>query len=264
MRTFLILLSAIFINLSALAQSSSLKLGDVVRLGDDTYMYIKEIRSVEQNATFQKNVSIMQRYAQALKNAKDGLNNESLTESDKESLNMKIKEIEDLYVANNQAMTKFYNFSVERQYRQDHDDIYISTYLSDSEMDNLQIEGDLSLDLDKIAEVEGRKVYRQTRVQGLDNVRKFQRELFSFLNRQVELKKLEEQLLASADVLEKNNISTQISNLNKSLEETQKALLKDYNMIPHRNYFIELNNCKLYLLMTPQEILEYSKKRNGK
>ncbi len=250
MRKILFILA--FLPLLSLAKVE--KIGDTMAVGNDIYMLVSELKGVKQNSIFQQNVAIMRRYADALGVAKEQLNNKDLPESDKENLAMKVKELEDLYMSNNAAMKKYYNFVIDRQYRQDYDDMFVSTYLTDAEVDALKFIDGTDLDLDKIVELDSKKIYRQLRIQGDANVRKFQREIYSFLNRQVELKKLQEDLLSKSDPIEKNNITAKISTLNKSLKETEILLEKEYSMKPNRDYFIELNNCKLYLLLTPEEL----------
>ncbi len=240
--------------LSSIALAQNMKVGDTMAVGNDIYMLVNEIKGAKANSVFQQNVEIMRRYASALATAKEQLKNDKLEDSDKDNLKMKVKELEDLYMANNEAMKKAYNFIVERQYMQDYDDMFISTYLTDAEVDSLKMADGTDLDLEKIALSDSKKIYRQLRLEGSEKVRKFQREIYSFLNRQVELKKLQEELLTKEDPIEKNAISEKISTLNKSIKETEVYFAKEYTMNPNRDYFIELNSCKLFLLLTAEEL----------
>ena len=232
---------------------------EIIRVGGDSYLLVKQIESVKQNDIFQKNVSILRRYDAAIKAAKS--RSETASESDKKILSVKIKQLEDEYAANNAVMIKTYNFSGDRKYMFLFGEVYLSTPLSNDEAENLRTKEGVVLDPQKIAQKDSLKLYRQLSIKEHKKIAQFQRLITSFTAKQAELKKLRDLSAKAESPAERESLALKISLSEKYLTQTELQLEKDYGMLPKRNYILEVKSMKIYLQLTMEELVRLSSKK---
>lgn len=252
---FALLSSAILFSNFAYSQSAKTQSAkpQLLKIGANTYMLVRVIDGIKQNDTFQQNVGIMRRYDAAIKNAKKML--EKATQADKKNIEAKLKQIEDEYDANNALMIKNYNFSGNRQYRFVFEEVFLSTPLSDNEIDNLRTNEGIEIEPSKIVEKNSAKIFRQNDIKESAKIEIFQKAVGAFMSKQMELNNLQKELAATSDIAAKDKIATKITMLEKYLSQTQEMLKKDYSMMPKRKYVLEVKKMKIYLLLEPEEVI---------
>ena len=93
------------------------KRGDIIKSGEQYFIYLSEFRTPEVNEEFQRNLSIIQAQNAQLKQIKDRIAS-SQKEEEKLYLQATMKKLENEYKANEKIMGQAYGFASNRTYKQ--------------------------------------------------------------------------------------------------------------------------------------------------
>ena len=231
------------------------KIGDIVKAGDTTYMLVCELSTPEQNANFQRNLNIMQSDSRAI----DILKNAVAKEADaakKASLEEKLKTLETNFSSNDEAMQKAYRFATSRKYRMIFLESNICVPLSNEELSTLKDSDGNALDPMKILTRGGKSLYVKKTVSGSDENQKLQRMIGFVVARRADLDNMRKKLAETTDPAAQLEITAKLGAGEKALAEAEDKLRTEYGIKAKSDYVIETSKSKMYLILTPEEILK--------
>lgn len=231
------------------------KIGDTAKVGDTTYMFVCELKTPEENANFQRNLNIMQRDSQAVEFFKKQLAAET-DAAKKADIRKKLEILEKNFGTNDSAMQKAYNFAASRKYRIVFLESNICVPLTNDELSSLKDADGNALDPMKIFKRGGRTLYTKSSVKGVRENEVLQRMIGFVITRRNEIENLRKQLAQTTDPAKQMEITTKLGAGEKALAEAEGKLRAQYAIKPKSDYVIETAKSKLYLILTPEEILK--------
>lgn len=231
------------------------KIGDIISSGNIHMLVVAKFDSANANEMFQRNVGIMTQQSATIENLKKKIS-EMKDGEEKTSLSNKLKQLQDEFDANEKAMQKYYSFSVDRQYKIIYDKTNIIIPVSDTDIENLRKDSAVQLDPDKIFEKNGKKFYRYGSVIGAKNNDEFQRYIHFMIARQIDIKKLRDELSKNTEPKAQLEISEKIASIEKALKEKSNDMFQKFNLNPKENYAIEVEKSRLLIVLTPEEIIQ--------
>ena len=258
MKKILLALIAAACILPAAAQN---KVGDVVKSGEQYFLYLAEFRSPEANDEFQRNLSVIQTQNAQLKRLKDQIAAAN-DEEHKLFLQATMKKLEGDYKANERIMGEAYGFAANRTYKQIYMRSNICIMLKKTEIAELSMDGK-PLDPQKMSNKQNFSMYRFKVVDGAKENEQLQDKLAKLLSTQFELNKLRKQLSETKDPVAQKGVNEKVADAEKQIKAMDAEIRKTHGIPDGRDYAVEIANSRLYLLLTPEEvkqILEKSKK----
>ncbi len=250
---------------SAAFASAQEKVGDIVKAGDTAYMLVCELKTPEQNVNFQRNINIMQRDSQAIDFFRKKIGEES-DPAKKAELERKLKILEKNFETNDAAMRKAYGFSANRKYRMIFLESNICVPLSNDALSSLKDEAGNALDPMKIFQRGNKSLYLKKTVTGDKDNEALQRTIGFIVKRRADVEKLRKELAETTDPSKQMEITSKLGSGEKALVEAEEKMRVQYGIKSKSDYVIETSKSKLYLVLTPEEILkiEAQKKLDAK
>lgn len=231
------------------------KVGDIIKAGDTTYMLVCELSTPEQNANFQRNLNIMQSDSRAIDILKNAVEKE--TDSIKKaSLEEKLKTLEANFTANDEAMQKAYRFATSRKYRMIFTESNICVPLSNEELSTLKDADGNALDPMRIHSRGGKSLYVKKTISGSAENQKLQRMLGFVVARRTDLENMRKKLAETTAPTAQLDITAKLGAGEKALAEAEDKLRTEYGIKAKSDYVIETSKSKMYLILTPEEILK--------
>lgn len=233
------------------AQDSESKAFDWIERDGQKYLLVSKLDSVKANEEFMKNVQIIGQLRQALLKL-DEHRKIAFTDEEKKATDEKIKELSDKLTEGNETMAKAYGYSLTRDYV--HIPVVTNVYmkLSDKEYEDMKDKLELGKDLI----VKGDDKY--SRVSQIPNERaneEFRRNVQYMLATQNRLRQLNEALKKMPEGEQKEKAKAQFETEEKALIEDNKKMFDAYGYSIARNYYMEIENSKLYIKVTEEEFL---------
>lgn len=225
---------------------------------------VSTINTIEANREFQQNVNIVQAQLNAVRELKHRID-VAITDPEKEALKKKFEEVSKSLEANNQLMAKTYGFSLTRNYLVQIVKTRLYMTVTDEEIKKIEekakenpnekkpeittVKGkdqegkeieEKRLYIASINGVANNDIFRQN-VQLVQTQRQRAAQLAAYLKQTTnddEKKKIEEELKKSEETLQKNN----------------DEMVKTYGFSLMRNYAMEIEESRLYTLVTDEEL----------
>ena len=258
MKSIILLAAITACAFSALAQN---KVGDVVKSGEQYFLYLAEFRSPEANDEFQRNLSVIQRQNAQIKKMKDQIA-ASNDEENKLFLQASLKKLESEYKINERIMGETYGFAANRTYKQIYMKSNLCIMLKKTEIAELQMDGK-PLDPQKMVNKQNFSMYRIKSVEGAKENEQLQEKIAKIFSAQLNLNKLRKQLSETKDPVAQKDINAKIANLEKLIKDADANIRKDYGLPEGRDYAVEVANSRMYLLLTPEEIKQILEKNKA-
>ncbi len=236
----------------ASASQTSPAVGDIIKMGQQNYMIVFDFNSYPKYEEFQRNVQIMKAADATMKSLQEQIKT-AADEQLKKSLEIKLKQIDSEFQANDKIMVGGYNFSSNRQYTVLFFKTNICVPLSQEEYSSFTLKDGSNINPLEIVTKGDKHFYRKSSIEGFNENSEFQRTLQYSLKTRTEINNLRKQLETSTDVNELAKISEQIAAHEKALKESEEAMKKKYEM-GNGQYMIEIEKSKLLLLLTPEEL----------
>lgn len=241
------------------ASETSPAVGDIVRMGQQSYMIVFDFNSYPKYEEFQRNVQIMKATDATMKSLKEQIKKETDAQI-KKSLELKLKQIDGEFQANDKTMVGGYNFSSNRQYVVLFLKTNICVPISPEEYSSYTFKDGTKINPLEIVTKSGKHFYRKSTIEGFKANDEFQRALQYSMKTRNEIASLRKQLETSTDVNELAKISEKIASYEKSLKESEDAMKEKYEM-GSGQYMIEIEKSKLLLLLTPEELTKLEAER---
>lgn len=232
-------------------QASEKKMFDWIERDGQKYLLVSKLDSVKANEEFMKNVQIIGQLRQALLKL-DEHRKMAFTEEEKKATDEKIKELSDKLTEGNKTMADVYGYSLTRDYV--HIPVVTNVYLklTDEEYDKMKDKLELGKDLI----VKGDDKY--SRVSQIPNEKaneEFRRNVQYMLSIQNRLRQMNEALKKMPEGEQKEKAKAQFEAEEKGLIEDNKKMFDAYGYSIARNYYMEIENSKLYIKVTEEEFL---------
>lgn len=246
------------------AVSAQNKVGDIVKSGNQYFIYLLELRTPEANEEFQRNLSIIQVQNSQIKHLKDQISAEKDAEK-KLYLEATMKKLEAEYRENEKLMAQAYRFAENRTYKQVYFKTNICVVLTKNEIAEMKMSDGTLLDPQKMSNKSNFSMYRITEINGsLDND-KLQNALAGLMNKQLEINKLRKQLSETKDAVAQKSLNEKIVAAEAEIKKLDGAIRKDYKVPAGRDYAVEVSNSRLYMLLTDAEVKDIlSKTRSSR
>ena len=163
------------------------RVGDIVRSGDDFFVYLTELKTPEGNDEFQRNISIIRMQNSALKHLKDQMTAEHDSEK-KLYLDAQFKKLEGEYKLNEKLMAESYGFAPNRVYKQVYMASNICLVLKEGEIAELRMDGK-PIDPQKMVTKGTVSMYRTKSIEGAQENEKLQNRLADLMKQKTLLRK---------------------------------------------------------------------------
>ncbi len=227
------------------------RVGDIVKSGDDFFVYLTELKTPEGNDEFQRNISIVRMQNSALKHLKDQIAAEHDNEK-KLFLDAKFKKLEGEYKLNEKLMAESYGFAPNRIYKQVYMASNICIVLREGEIAELRMDGK-PIDPQKMATKGAVSMYRTKSIEGAQENEKLQNRLADLMNVQLEIDRTRKQLAETKDVVVQKSLNEKIVQSENKIKEIDAEIRKAYGIPPARDYAVEVANSRLYMLLNDKE-----------
>ena len=218
------------------------KPGDITKVGDTSYLLVRHFTTAAQNETFQRNLSIMQRDAKAIALLKSMIEKEA-DETKKADLQNKLSQIEEAFKTNDATMQKNYAFASNRSYKFVFIKSNICVPLTKEELSTLRGENGEELDVLKISKKNDASLYKVAEISGIPE-------------NEADIEKLRAEIAKTTDAEQQLDIMNRLSAAEKAYQEAEANLRKKYGIQEGRNYVVEVEDSKLYLILTPEEVMK--------
>ncbi|MBE6413175.1 MAG: hypothetical protein E7035_01315 [Verrucomicrobiaceae bacterium] len=229
------------------------KVGDIIKSGDNYFMYLAEFKTPEANEEFQQNLAVIQTQNAQIKQLKDQIK-ASNKEEQKLYMEATLKKLEANYKENEKIMAKAYKFAPNRTYKQVYFKSNLCIILSKDEIAQLRMNDNTLIDPQKMANKRNFSMYRVKEINGSQENEQLQIQLTDLMNKQLEINKLRKQLAETKDAVAQKSINEKISVAEKAIKDIDGKLRAKYTIPQGRDYAVEIANSRLYLLLTPEEI----------
>lgn len=231
------------------------KPGDITKVGDTSYLLVRHFTTAAQNETFQRNLSIMQRDAKAIALLKSMIEKEA-DETKKADLQNKLSQIEEAFKTNDATMQKNYAFASNRSYKFVFIKSNICVPLTKEELSTLRGENGEELDVLKISKKNDASLYRVAEISGIPENEELRRLMGFAVARKADIEKLRAEIAKTTDAEQQLDIMNRLSAAEKAYQEAEANLRKKYGIQEGRNYVVEVEDSKLYLILTPEEVMK--------
>ena len=249
-KTLLILTAVAGIALGCHAQD---KIGDIVKSGDQYFIYLTELASPEANMQFQKNLAIVKEQNAQVKQLQDEL--KAQTNPDSKAYGTAVlQKLERKYKENEKLMGKAYGFAPNRTYRQLYYKSNLCIILTKDEIAQLKMQDGTAIDPQKISNLTQFAMYRVKEVSGPKENEQLQIKMGQYFQKQAAVEKARKALSAAKDPIEQKKLNDQIVAGEKQVKEIDAQIRKEYGLPEGRSYAVEVSNSRLYMLLTPQEV----------
>lgn len=231
--------------------ASEKKSFDWIERDGQKYLLVSKLDSVKANEEFMKNVQIIGQLRQALLKL-DEHRKIAFTEEEKKATDEKIKELSDKLTEGNKTMAEAYGYSLTRDYV--HIPVVTNVYLKLTDEEYEKMKDKLELGKDLI--VKGDDKY--SRVSQIPNEKaneEFRRNVQYMLATQNRLRQINEALKKMPEGEQKEKAKAQFETEEKGLIEDNKKMFDAYGYSIARNYYMEIENSKLYIKVTEEEFL---------
>lgn len=243
----------------ASASQTSPTVGDVVKMGQQSYMIVFDFNSYPKYEEFQRNVQIMKATDATMKSLQEQIKKETDAQL-KKSLELKLKQVDSEFQSNDKIMIGGYNFSSNRQYIVMFLKTNICIPISQEEYSSYTFKDGTKINPLEIVSKAGKHFYRKSSVEGFKENQEFQQALQYSMRTRNEINELRKQLETSTDVNELAKISEKIAANEKALKQSEDAMKQKYEM-GSGQYMIEIEKSKLLLLLTPEELAKLEAQR---
>ena len=227
------------------------RVGDIVRSGDDFFVYLTELKTPEGNDEFQRNISIIRMQNSALKHLKDQMTAEHDNEK-KLYLDAQFKKLEGEYKLNEKLMAESYGFAPNRVYKQVYMASNICLVLKEGEIAELRMDGK-PIDPQKMVTKGTVSMYRTKSIEGAQENEKLQNRLADLMNVQLEIDRTRKQLAETKDVVAQKSLNEKIVQNENRIKAIDAEIRKAYDIPPARDYAVEVANSRLYMLLNDKE-----------
>ncbi len=241
-----------FVSFAANAEE---KIGDMAKVGDTTYMLVCELKTPDQNLNFQRNLNIMQRDSQAADLIRKKIKEET-DAAKKAEWEKRLENLEKNFSVNDAAMQKAYRFAASRKYRIVFLESNICVPLSKEEISSLKDSDGNAIDPMKIFQRGAKSIYVKKTISGVRENEMLQRMISFVVTRRGEIEKLRKELTETTDPAKQMEITSKLGAGEKALTEAEERLRKEYGIKSKSDYVIETSKSKLYLILTPEELLK--------
>lgn len=252
MKKIHILLSILLVTTSSLIAE---KLGDIVKTGNSAYMLVCELNTPEQNTLFQHNINIMQRSAKAIDFAKAKIKEEK-DPAQKAKYEEALKTLERDFKTNDETMQKKYAFSSHRKYRMVFLETNICVPISAKELSELKDKNGKAIDPMKVFQRGNTSLRVINKIVGVKENQDLQRMIAFVVQRRSEMEKLRKELVSTTDATKQMELTKQLGAIENALNESEENLRKQYGIESKSDYLIETAKLKLYLILTPEELVK--------
>lgn len=248
-KSIITLFVAAAVSLSASAQN---KIGDIVKSGEQYFIYITELGSPESNSEFQKNLAVIQSQNSAIRKMQDDLKAGASPENRayNEAL---LQKMEKSYKENEKLMGQAYGFAPNRTYRQIYYKSNLCVMLTKDEMAELKMKDGTPVDPQKISNLTQFALYRIKEINGPKENEKLQMRMGEYFKKQAEVAKLRKQLAETKDALQQKSLGEKVAAGEKAIKEFDAKIRADYGLPAERNYAVEVANSRLYMLLNSEE-----------
>ncbi len=237
----------------ALASQAQDRIGDVVKSGENFFIYLTEFKSPEANDEFQRNLSLVQAQNSQLKRLKDQMT-ATKNEEQKLFLEASMKKLEKEYKQNEKIMGEAYGFASNRVYKQIYFKSNLCIILKKTEIAELKMDDGNPIDPQKMANKGNFSMYRFKEIIGHQENEKLQIALTNLMNKQLEINKFRKQISETKDVVSQKAINEKIVKAEADIKKLDDEIRKAYQIPEKRDYAVEVSNSRLYMLLTPQEV----------
>ena len=232
------------------AAAEAPSIGDIVKYGQHSYIVVFDFNSLRQFEEFQRNVQIMKAADAQIKKLQEEIKNAADAQL-KSSLELKLKQLDGEFKANDKIMVDGYNFSSSRQYMVRFLKTNICEELSADEYSTFTFRDGKKINPLEIVTKGDKHYYRKSSVLGIKENDELQRAFQYALKIRSDMAALREKLASTSDVEECAKISEQISALEKALKQNEENMKAKYDI--KDGDVIEVEKSKLMLLLTPEE-----------
>ena len=225
-------------------------IGDVVRFGPKNYLVVFDFNSMNQFEEFQRNVQIMKDSDSQIKSLQEQIKAAADAQL-KASLELKLKQLDSQFQANDKIMVDGYNFSSNRQYIVSFLKTNICGELSPEEYSTFTFKDGGKINPLEVVSRGGKHYYRKSAVVGIKENDEFQRAFQYAIRMRAEMNQLREKLASATDINELAQLSEKIAACEKALQENKENMESKYEL--KSGDLIEIEKSKLMLLLTPEE-----------
>lgn len=252
---------AVFVLFSLpLTQLRAEKVGDVIKSGSTAFMLVNILTTPEKNEAFQRDIEIVMRQAKLIDFVREKLS-ETKTDEEKERVNAKLKQMEEEFELNNKTMVKLYNFAADRKFRLIFVESFVCVPISDEEMSNLRLSDGTEMDPLRIVQHNKKNVYQLTKISGIKENEELRRFLTYSMEKKAEIEKMRAEIANTTDPNLQIEISSKLAALEKAIRDNENNLKAKYNIAEGSSYIIQTAISKLYILLTPEELLKLEAQR---
>ncbi len=238
---------------ATLAGYAQNKVGDIIKSGDQYFIFLSEFKTPEANDEFQRNLSVIQAQNSQLKHLKDQIT-ATKNEEQKLYLDATMKKLEMDYKQNEKVMGQAYGFASNRTYKQIYFKSNLCVVLKKDEIAELKMDDGTLLDPQKMANKGNFSMYRIREVSGPQENEKLQIALTDLMNKQLEINKLRKQLSETKDAVAQKNLNEKIVAAEADIKKIDEKIRQTYKVPQNRDYAVEVANSRLYMLLTPEEV----------
>lgn len=231
------------------------KVGDVIKSGNTALMLVNILNTPEKNEAFQRDVEIVMRQARLIDFVREKMD-EAKDEEEKSRISAKLKQMEDEFNVNNQTMVRLYNFAADRKFRLVFLESFICAPITDDEMSNLRLADGTEMDPLRIVQHNKKNVYQLTKITGLQENEELRRFLTYSIGKKGEIEKMRAEIANTTDPETQMEISSKLAALEKAIRDNENQLREKYNIAGHSSYIIQTAISKLYILLTPEELMK--------
>ena len=239
------------------------KIGDIVKTPAGAYMLVNVFATSAQNEAFQRDIGIMIKHSHLIDMVRQKRDEEASPE-EKAKLDAKLKQMENEFSANDKVMQRIYNFSANRKFKLTFLESYLCVPLTDEEMSNLRSSKGEELNPMRIVQYNKKNVYRVKKISGTKENEELQRAIAYSVSKRMESTKLRSELAKTTDPDVQMDLSKKLGAIEKAINDASSKLKEKYGIEPKQSYIIEVSRSKLYIMLSPDELVKIEAERKNK
>ncbi len=239
------------------------KIGDIVKTPAGAYMLVNVFATSAQNEAFQRDIGIMIKHSHLIDMVRQKRDEEASPE-EKAKLDAKLKQMENEFSANDKVMQRIYNFSANRKFKLTFLESYLCVPLTDEEMSNLRSSKGEELNPMRIVQYNKKNVYRVKKISGTKENEELQRAIAYSVSKRMESTKLRSELAKTTDPDVQMDLSKKLGAIEKAINDASAKLKEKYGIESKQSYIIEVSRSKLYIMLSPDELVKIEAERKNK
>ncbi|MDR1498392.1 MAG: hypothetical protein LBS59_08325 [Puniceicoccales bacterium] len=224
---------------------------EIIEQNGQTLALVATIKTATTNREFQNNVNIVQQQRNVVIDLKKRAD-QALTIAEKEALQKQLDETLKSLNNNNALMAKTYGFSLQRNYVLFFDKTRLYTPLTDEEFGKVSPEDKAKPDL--IKTVEGKVFLFIASIDGTEANDLFRQNVQLVQNQRNRLVQIKQTLDKTTKEDEKTKLNEEFAKSEEVLKKNNDEMIKLYGFSLIRNYLLEIEESRLYTVLTDEEI----------